>query len=351
METNTAAAGTFDYERLIEQATAILVGCGMPSADARLTVLHSMQAEVQGNVTHGLSLLLKRVRQFAAGGLNPRPNVSTIRHDTVFTVDGDRGVGCVVMSRALEDALSFSNDHPLVLCLVHRVGLLGALGAYGRMAAERGAMAFVVQRTRPIMSLSGAPAIGNNPLAFGAPLPDRAPLVFDMACCVAARMKVELAARESEAIPLGWALDDKGQPTTDASAALAGALLPLGGHKGMGLAMMVECLTRGLADDRHATDYDDEGIVSAAALILNPAAIVGRKAFEARMSEWTGRFASATADSSTRLPGANAPAMLDRARQVGVRLSASTVAALLEAARMVGVRIDLGAGARTPVSS
>jgi len=342
METNTAA-GTFDYERLIEQATAILVGCDMPRADARLTVLHSMEAEVQGNVTHGLSLILKRVRQFAAGGLNPRPRVSTVRHDTVFTVDGDRGVGCVVMSRALEEALAFSSDHPLVLCLVHRVGLLGALGAYGRIAAERGAMAFVVQRTRPIMSLSGTPAIGNNPLAFGAPLPDRAPLVFDMACCVAARMKVELAARESEPIPLGWALDAKGQPTTDAQAALAGALLPLGAHKGLGLAMIVECLTRGLADDRHAVDYDDESIVSAAALILNPSAIVGKEAFASRMGEWADRFTQAAADSSMRLPGTNAPTQLGRAVRGGVRLSATTVAALLEAARMAGVRIDLGA--------
>jgi LDH2 family malate/lactate/ureidoglycolate dehydrogenase len=322
----------------------------MPRADARLTVLHSMEAEVQGNVTHGLSLILKRVRQFAAGELNPRTNVATIRNDTVFTVDGDRGVGCVVMSRALEAALACSDAHPLLLCVVHRVGLLGALGAYGRIAAERGAIAFVMQRTRPIMSLSGTPAIGNNPLAFSAPLPGRAPLVFDMACCIAARMKVELAATESRAIPAGWALDQDGQPTTDAKAALAGALLPLGDHKGMGLAMMVECLTRGLADDRHAADYDDTAIVSAAALILNPSAIVGKEAFGARMDEWTSRFTAAVEGSSARLPGAHAPAMLERARLDGVRLSATTIAALFEAASMVGVSIDLGAAARMPAS-
>ena len=89
----------------------------------------------------------------------------------------------------------------MVLCLVHRAGLMGALGAYGRMAAEQGLMAFVAQRTRPIMSLTGIPAIGNIPLAFGAPVPGSAPLVFDVACSVAARMKVELAARESAPIP------------------------------------------------------------------------------------------------------------------------------------------------------
>ena len=245
------------------------------------------------------------------------------------------------MTRALKVAFELARAHPLVLCLVHRAGLMGALGAYGRMAAEQGLMAFVAQRTRPIMSLSGIPAIGNNPLAFGAPVPGAAPLVFDMACSVAARMKVELAARECAPIASGWALDRSGAPTTDAQAALGGALLPLGDHKGLGLAMLVECLTRGLASDHLAVDYDDAAVVSGTALILNPARIVGRDAYESRMTEWTSRYTDAVTDSPARLPGVNAESRLARMRSTGVPLSRTSVDCLAEAARMAGIGIAL----------
>ena len=83
----------YDYDSLLEQASAILAACGMPRSDAQLTVTHSMEAEIQGNVTHGLSLILKRVRQFAEGALNPQPQIAIDIRDTVVTVDGDRGIG------------------------------------------------------------------------------------------------------------------------------------------------------------------------------------------------------------------------------------------------------------------
>ena len=100
---------------------------------------------------------------------------------------------------------------------------------------------------RTNMSELAFSGLGHNPIAFGCPVPGAAPLVFDIACSVAARGHILLAAREGKPIPAGWAVDEEGAPTTDAKRALKGALLPMGGHKGMGIAMMVECLAVAMA--------------------------------------------------------------------------------------------------------
>ena len=102
----------------------------------------------------------------------------------------------------------------------------------------------VICNTRPILPAPGGaqPVVGNNPLAIAVPAAGRPPIVFDMAMSAGAMGKVRLAARLGQPIPEGWAVDSTGSPTTDAAAALEGMLLPAGGAKGFGLALMIDFL-------------------------------------------------------------------------------------------------------------
>ena len=157
----------------------------------------------------------------------------------MIKLDGDGGLGQAVAALAVRQALVEAATRPIVTCLIQRSGHLAAIGQFVLEVAEAGMIGILLQETPPLMALEGGrrPAIGNNPIAFALPLRDRAPLVFDMATSVVARGNVIAASREKAPIPLGWAIGPDGAPTTDPDVALLGSMLPIAGHKGIGLAM------------------------------------------------------------------------------------------------------------------
>jgi LDH2 family malate/lactate/ureidoglycolate dehydrogenase len=138
-----------------------------------------------------------------------------------------------------------------------------ALGIYALKAADAGALCLIGQRTPPALALPGfsGPAIGDNPIAFSCPNPNSHPIVFDVAYSVVAGGNIRIAAQEGEPIPNGWALDRAGKSTTNAKRALEGALLPFGGHKGIGIAMMVECLAGAVAASASSLYAPDRHVI------------------------------------------------------------------------------------------
>jgi len=122
--------------------------------------------------------------------------------------------------------------------------------------AESGLVAFAFTAANSYVAPAGGskPLYGTNPMAFGFPRQDQAPLVFDQASSASARGEIQLHLRAGKPIPEGWAIDANGQPTTDPKAALAGAQLPFGGHKGSSIALMVELLAGALIGDLFSTE-------------------------------------------------------------------------------------------------
>jgi (2R)-3-sulfolactate dehydrogenase (NADP+) len=182
-------------------------------------------------------------------------------------------------------------------------------GHHVEALADRGLAALMIANTPSAMAPWGGrkALLGTNPLAFAAPMPDAAPLVIDMALTEVARGKIVAAARDGKPIPLGWAVDRDGKPTTDAKAALAGTLLPAGGAKGAALALMVEILATGLAGATLAFEassfLDAEGPPPATGQLLiaiDPEAMSGGGAMLAsRMTA----LAHAFSGDGARLPG------------------------------------------------
>src|SRR5690606_31457722 len=171
---------------------------------------------------------------------------------------------------------------------------------------------------------------GTNPIAFAAPRRGQPPLVIDMALSEVARGKIVTAAQKGEAIPLGWAVDANGQPTTDAKAALAGTLVPAGGAKGAALALMVETLAVALTGANFAFEassfLDAEGPPPGAGqllIVLDPAGFAGAEAFSNRMSALTTMI---EADAGARMPGTKRLALRERAAATGVLVDAKLLA-------------------------
>jgi LDH2 family malate/lactate/ureidoglycolate dehydrogenase len=203
-------------------------------------------------------------------------------------------------------------------------------------AAEQGMVALLCQRTPPIMSLPGASgrAIGNNPLAFAMPIAGKPALVFDMAHSVVARGHLMTAVREGRAaVPIEWAIGPDGAPTTDPLRALQGAMQPVAGYKGLGMAMLVECLAGSLSNPavrRSAAPADAGGSasnVSAFLMVLNPALAVGQPAFESNVQTWLENYLQASGPGA-RYPGQRQAACESERLRTGIPLPPGLLAEL-----------------------
>jgi LDH2 family malate/lactate/ureidoglycolate dehydrogenase len=178
-----------------------------------------------------------------------------------MVIDGDNGLGHLVGVRAMEALIDKARrGNCCAFAAVRNSNHFGAAAYYGEMAAREGMIgfAFTIGAINHMTPWGGAEAVlGNNPFAIVMPTPERFPYVLDMACSVAARGKIIVAAKEGKPIPADWATDENGVATTDAAAALAGFVLPVGGPKGYALTLTVGLLSTMLSGAAFGRDVGD----------------------------------------------------------------------------------------------
>jgi len=337
----------YDTKALTDWLARAFAGCGVEPADAALAAHVLVRTNARGVETHGVSRTLVYVQKLQSGELAPRPQVRFEERAGVLHCHAGSGLGQVVATRTVAQAVERAASAGFVPVIVHEVGHLAALGMFALQAAEAGMIALVAQSTPPIMALPGASraAIGNNPLAFASPVPGGPPLVFDIAASGVARGNVLAAAREKKPIPLGWAIDAEGKPTTDAQAALGGAMLPMAGHKGIGLAMMVQCLAGSLSGALPATltgaaPGSAPARVGAFLLVANPELVAGRAAYEAHLAGWIEAYRQASGPEG-RYPGERAARLEAERNRDGIPLPEAVVAELHTVGEKTGVPFNL----------
>lgn len=320
---------------------AVFVAAGLDAPAAWLGAERLVLADALGVSTHGVARLPTYWGQLRSGQLNPRAEIAFTWRRGVLTVDGDHGLGQVVAARAVEAAAAaLGPERAFVPFLIRDAGHLGALGGAVLPAAERGFIAFLSQATPPVMAPPGArrPAIGNNPIAFAAPRPNGPPLLIDFAASVAARGHVLVAAREGRLLEPGWAIDAEGRETRDPHAALAGSVLPSGGHKGLALAMIVQTLAGALTGARPVLSGPSSAAPGSGAspdcagfgFVIDPNGL-GHDGYAADMAAWTTDYLACGAEDA-RIPGERAA----RADADADRLGLLLTDALAEALRAVG---------------
>jgi (2R)-3-sulfolactate dehydrogenase (NADP+) len=220
---------------------------------------------------------------------------------------------------------------PSSACRFVRSHHAGVVGRHVERLADRGLVALAFANTpKAIAPIGGRqPVFGTNPIAFAAPQMGQPPLVIDLALSEVARGKILTAAQKGEPIPPTWALDEHGQPTADAAAALKGALLPIGGAKGAALALMVEVLAVALTGARFGFEassfFDTQGGppgVGQLLIAIDPGAFAGCEAFAERIAALAGTIAG----DGARLPGSRRLALREKAARESVSVDAKLLA-------------------------
>lgn len=237
-----------DAAALTQFTRAVFVAAGVPPGDAESEADVLVWANLRGVDSHGVLRIPWYLDMIDRGQMNPKPDVRVLEETAaVLYVDADRALGPVatipVMRQVMDKARSVGIGWGLIRNVTHQ----GAMGYYTELAAAADLAGMAVVCSPPNMAPYGARAAGvhNSPIAISVPAARRRPLTLDMATSVAAGGKLNLALDKGEALPLGWALDAGGDPTTDPASAKI--LLPAGAYKGSGLALMFQCLTSQMA--------------------------------------------------------------------------------------------------------
>ena len=235
-----------DAARLNEFATAIYAGAGMPEADARLLADTLVQSDLWGHQSHGVLRLgwyLERLRNKV---MNPvtQPEF-VVDAGAMAVIDGHDGVGHVLTMLATREAVKRAKQHGIAAVGVRMSNHFGTCMYYTRIGALEGCVMLLTTNGGPAMAPWGGrkKIIGTNPWSVATPAGKHPPFLMDMANTGVARGKIYLAHNKRQPIPEGWAIDKDGAPTTDPQAAIEGIVLPMAGHKGYAIAMMVDVLS------------------------------------------------------------------------------------------------------------
>jgi LDH2 family malate/lactate/ureidoglycolate dehydrogenase len=260
----TSTHGTVSKAQLTELTIEALCALGLNRADATDTTTILVLADLFGLRTHGTSRIESYGSRLRIGGINPTPSINAKQvGPALHCLDGDNGIGPLVGYRALDLAMTAARENGIACVFVRGSNHFGPVSPYSYLAATQGFASIIGSNaTTTIAPWGGTDArLGNSPVGFGVPNPEGHPFILDMAISVAARAKIRNALKRGEAIPDDWATDAQGKPTTDPSAALGGFLLPIGGHKGYGLALVVDLfagLLSGAAYLTHVKSWEDD---------------------------------------------------------------------------------------------
>ncbi len=314
----------------------MLITCGASALQADATARSIRDAEAEGIRTVGLSYLPTYCDHVACGKVqgDAVPVVSRPRPGTVVV---DAGLGfCHPAFEAGHEPLvdAARTNGVAVLVLTHSYSA-GVLGWFVDRLAREGLVALMFANSSALMAPHGGnrPFFGTNPIAWAAPRADGPPVVADLSSSAVAWVTVNAAAQAGEPIPLGWALDAVGNPTTDARAALAGSMSPAGGHKGSALALLVDVMSGGVAGSKFSHEAGSFGgteggppDVGQVILAIDPSATMG-PAFLERLEH---EFSSLAAEPGVRLPGDRRHHGRTHAEQHGVDVPDDLMAVLTE---------------------
>ena len=337
----TVRVGATELRLCVE---GIFEGHGLRPEDAAVVADNLVDADLRGIHSHGVWRVDPYVQLLREGQVVPRPTLSLARDEGAQCVlDGGRGLGQIGALAAMREVLARAGQHGIGACAVRNNTHIGTLAYWALMAAEANCIGLVVSNAGIHMAPWGGrdKLVGNNPLAIAAPTGGEWPLVLDMAMSVAAGGKVSIAKIRGQRVPPGWGLDAEGQPTDDPYA--VHSLLPMGAHKGYGLAVMLDVLAGVLSGGRFGAMLGQPGH-SQFFLALQIERYLPLPEFRARMEQLVEQIhGSALAPGAERvyLPG-EIEHELRRARlREGIPLDTNTLASLRRLAAEVGAQCEL----------
>ena len=304
-----------------------LLKSGANAAMAEATAKALVSAEAQGLASHGMS----RVPQYA-GQLkinravgSAMPKVARAKGGAAL-IDAAEGLAFAACELAIQEAITRAREHGIAFSGVCNSHHFGAAAYHLQAVAEAGLVGFAFGNSPSAMPAWGGKRalFGTNPIAASFPRRGAAPITIDLSLSEVARGKIMVAANQGKPIPLGWAMDKHGVPTTDAKKALSGMMMPAGGVKGAMLALMVELMVCALTGAHFGFEADSffvtEGNrpqIGQAFIAIDPNALAGNEVYYERVETL---LAAMLADSEVRIPGYRRNDVAAQAQQGGVEI-------------------------------
>lgn len=327
-------------DRLRRVVADALVALDVPDDDADRVAEVLVEADLTGVDSHGIHLLLMYVDRLRSGQIRARSTIEVLEDAGASVwLDAGLGIGQLAGLRAVDLSVERAREHGIAVVGVREATHLGALGVYTRRAADAGVISMCFQNGPTVVPPFGGTTsiFSTNPISYAVPTAERPTIVFDIATTAVAGNRLLLAKRNGQpTIPEGWACDESGRPTTDTEAASVWNLQWFGGHKGFGLAFLVEVLggvlvgssfgrTEHTASDVHGRGRVAKGFVF---LAIDPERFLGLDEFRRRSDELIDDVVgSERAEGVERIvvPGMFEHELRDRRTRDGVPLSSALV--------------------------
>jgi len=339
----------FSADRLQTFATDCYARLGVPEADAALLADTLVQADLWGRQSHGVMRIFWYGDRFRTGATKAVTKTEWVMDaGALALLDGGDGIGQAIAREAMEGAIARAKRHGIGAVSVRRSGHFGTAMYFTRMAAERGCIGILSTNASPAMAPWGGreKRVGNNPWSVAAPAGIHPPMMLDIANTAVARGKLYLARQRRAAIPEGWAIDAEGNPTTDPALGILGNILPMAGHKGYAISVMMDVLSGVLGGSGFGEavngPYQAEKVshVGHLAIAIDIAACRPLAEFEADMEAMIARLKStprAPGVEEIFYPGEIEARNAERQGRDGIDLPEDTVAELNGRAAEIGV--------------
>lgn len=322
-------------DELSTLATKALMNAGASAAMADATVRALRYAEARGLPSHGFSRITQYTTHLRNGRANGKaqPRVINGKAATCL-IDAEEGLAFAACELAITEAIARAKTAGACFACVTSSHHFGAAAYHVEAVAAAGMVGLAFGNSPAAMPAWGGTRgiFGTNPIAAAFPREHAAPLLIDLSLSEVARGKLMIAAKKGESIPLGWALDKEGKPTTDPKAGMEGTMMPAGGVKGAMLALIVELLCCALTGAAFGYEADsffvDEGNrprIGQAFLVIDPGALAGREMFFARIESL---IAAMLAEEGVRLPGDRRAGISEMSTRDGVEIPATLLADL-----------------------
>lgn len=331
----------------------ILSKVGVNKHDAEKVADVLVAADLRGIKSHGIARLPIYVKRLHEGLINIHPDIKPIKENKgVAVIDGDNGLGQVASYIAMEKCIELAKDYGISIVGLRNSNHFGIAAYYSMMASKNDLIGFVASNTSPLMAPFGGreAMLGTNPFTVAIPAMNEADIVLDMATSLVPRGKVEVFNREGKEAPIGWGINKEGLNTTDPKEILEGTLLPVGGPKGYGMAVIVDILSGLMTGSTYLNDvgslFGDRdksqnlGMVMVAIDISNFNDI---DEFKTEIDEYINRVRSsdkAVGNDRIFLPGEIEYNNTLRSINDGIEYSEALTGEISELAKEVGVNFD-----------
>ncbi len=346
----------FSAMSLQQFAEQLFQRVGVSQDDARATATSLIVANLRGVDTHGVTrVLVPYVRRLQAGVMSATTHIQVVRDaPSAALIDGHNSIGQVVATRAMRLAIAKAKETGSAWVGATHSNHFGTAAYYTGMAVEHGLIGICMTNGIASVAPTGGKRamLGTNPISFAIPAGEQPPFVMDMATSVVARGRITLFAKQDLPMPLGWALDADGRPTTSAAAALEGTLMPMAGYKGYALSLMVDLLCGAMTGALFGSHYHgplaedmvhpmDVGHVFGA---IDPARFLPLEVFKARVDQTLRELReceAAEGSTGVLIPGDIERLESERRDRDGIPLPEAVVQEFAALASELGVRMPV----------